>query len=87
MKNWLGSFLFQLSTEAMEVRGVLFAIETEEEKNRIQHFHLDHNNAPCLSQRDIKDQESKEKTGKNNKIINRYQSLERIAAHLQMMAG
>lgn len=39
----------------MEVRGVLIAIETEEKK-RIQHFHLDHNNAPCLSQ----DQEKKD---------------------------
>ena len=35
----------------MEVRGVLFAIEREEKKQHST-FHLDHNNAPCLSQRD-----------------------------------
>ena len=61
-KNWLGSSspaCFQLSKEKMEVRGELSAIETEEEKQNST-FHLDRNNAPCLSQRD--DQRSRKKT-------------------------
>ena len=44
----------------MEVRGVLSAIETETKKNRIHLFDLDHNNAPCFSQRDV--QRSRKKT-------------------------
>lgn len=43
----------------MEVRGVLFVIETEEKKWNLT-FHLDHNNALCLSQRG--DQRSRKKT-------------------------
>ena len=41
--------------------GVLFAIETEEKKTEFSIiFHLDHNNAPWLSQRN--DQRSRQKT-------------------------
>ena len=68
-KNWLGSFLFSVvSKRNGSIKGCTICDWNRIEKNRIDLFHLDHNNPLWLSQRDY--QRSRKKTLRKNRKNN-----------------